>query len=267
MTHPTSAHAQPATLLYWAVIGHYRYWLAFDGIERHRLECQGNRLDAPAVRRIGIEYKVNRGVYQKADAQPARKATGKSAARRAKDAREDGAPRLAVLINEGADAGWDTWDLRQRAERCAEIAKAAADNGATRGRLASAVSKLMWFIRPRGWTLYDDLSANATVVAGRNTVEEMLAFYCALQERGFAECAAEINRRFASSALRELYGERVIDKFFLLHGQSADERADSLAVLEVFLSILLPCVAQALDVTARDIDAACASEARRLLRP
>lgn len=267
MTHPTSTHAQPDTLLYWAVIEHYRYWLAFDGIERHRLERQGNRLDAQAVRRIGIEYMVNRGVYQKADAQPAREARGKLAGRPAKDAREDGAPRLAFLINEEAEAGWDNWDLRQRAARCAAIANEAADNGATRGRLASAVSKLMWFIRPRGWTLYDDLSANATVATIPNTVEEMLAFYGALQERGFAECAAEINRRFASSALRELYGERVIDKFFLLNGQSADERTDSLAGLEAFLSILLPCVAQALDVTARDIDAACASKAIRLLKP
>lgn len=212
--------------LYWAVVEHYRTWLAFDGIERLRISREKNAIDAKSVRRIAIEYRINRGILATKN-NKGNKIVG----------RDDHAQAIAEHLNQVVARDWPD-SLTARAQKCIEIAEWARENEHTSGVLVSAATKLMWFLCPDGWTLFDRFAAKAVAAKGRNPSDQARDFFKILGERGFVESAGQINSILESSTLTSLSGERVIDKFLMLSGADKTWTERVINVCEPFTQLL-----------------------------
>tara|TARA_R110000868_G_scaffold198069_2_gene444360 strand:- start:20393 stop:21133 length:741 start_codon:yes stop_codon:yes gene_type:complete len=165
--------------------------------------CRRGNLTGDYVMAIAGRYKVARGVVVK------------------KGNRSENADAIASAVNALSNSNWANQDLKIRALECQKIAEelckpGVAKNGGARteGKQVSLVSKLAWFVEPDGWTLYDSL---ASAALGVNSFEK---FYCALDTRGFFDLSAQLNAELATSPHKDLFGERIIDKFLWVCGQS-----------------------------------------------
>lgn len=188
-----------------AVIDHFRTWLRFDGPERARIIKNDGKLNGVMVRRISREYNVNRGIRR----------------HHANRDQDPSANAIAEIVNQ-ATQNWPE-GLEERAARCAAYANQAFDGNYTHYRLASGISKLIWFVQPTSWTPFDRFTANALGVAGNsNAVTRMTAYYEKLDERGFKATARAINKCLKGNGYGRLSGERVIDKFLMLNGADED---------------------------------------------
>ncbi len=193
---------QRCEFLKWAVIEHSRTWEGLDGKVRQSLAAD-DVIDAKLVREIGKEYLVNRVV------------------RRGEDGSDDRhANWLADRLNQTAQSWPD--DLEGRALKCARLARLAAKEGHTNGEPASAVTKFMWFLRPDGWTLFDNLAATGLGIPNRQATCRMLLFFEVLADRSFVRQSFEVNKALRRGSFEHLYGERVIDKFLMLSGADDD---------------------------------------------
>ena len=222
-------------LLYWAVIEHYRTWLSFDGIELTRLKKTNVGLDKDAVRRIAREYQVNRGI------------TGPKDKKKLVD---KAAPWIAKTLN---GTRWPT-PIQDRAAVCADVAIKADRLNHTKGKAASAMTKLMWFLHPKGWTLFDRFVANAFDIPGTGSVRRMQAFYTELDQRNFVQWATTLNADLGKSKrFGVLFGERVIDKYLMLVGSDQAQINALIATNMAFLQILPPPTGTALKKLALQI--------------
>ena len=189
------------SLLYWSAIDYYRWWLAGDQVELRRIRDNGGRHDAASVRRVAIAYKVNRGILRK-------------------DPDDTGAAELARLLNE-SKSGWPE-GLGQRASHCVSLAKAAAtgESGVrlTRGFLVSAMTKLMWFLLPERWTIYDELAATGLGIARMRSTERAPLFYEELCNRGFRDVCDKAAGIIRKSAFPDVMPERILDKHLMCTG-------------------------------------------------
>ena len=210
--------------LRWAVITYYRGWLEIDGIESARARANGNALDSGAVRRIGKVYSIVRGI-RGADTEEKRNGTDKHA--------EWIADRLNAKALDGRSS------LIQRAEICAAIARDACSEGHTNGVQASAMTKLVWFIKPEGWTVFDNLAANGLGIPRYQSIDRMLAFYRTLTERGFPEHARAINATIGKTSFSVVGGERIIDTYLMLCG-GEDEWVENVIANSKAFHKLLP---------------------------
>lgn len=225
-------------LLKWAVVEHYRTWRSFDGIQLKRMPPDG--IDAASVRRIAKEYYVNRGILSTKDA------NGKKIA-----GRDDHADWLAIRLNDEAK-NWPG-PLNDRATRCAEVAKHASKEKHTKGELASAITKLVWFLKPDGWTMFDELAANGLGIPEKRSIDRMPLFFRALSDRGFTDDARTINEALNANGFGELFGERVIDKFLMFSGNTVVQTGESISTSETFLHSLPNEQLRKLDTTAQRI--------------
>ena len=84
--------------------------------------------------------------------------------------------RLRDILNEEAEDWPD--GLKRRADRCIEIMRLAKLKGCFSGdtKQISAITKLMWFVRPEDWTMCGSFAAAGLNVRGK-TVERMERFY------------------------------------------------------------------------------------------
>lgn len=180
-----------------AVHEHFVTSLGLDGLERQRLQNGNGQLDAAAIRRIAVEYLVNRGIRRMDD----------------EEVEDINAAELACLINSLANNWPET--LTERFEACAHVARQAAYDALTRGILISAVTKFMWFLQPDGWTMFDNKAAKGLGVNGVG-VARAEAFYQSLAHRNFPEVSKNIKPVIKQSNFEHLYAERIIDKFLML---------------------------------------------------
>lgn len=185
--------SQRKNLLRAAVIETFLVTLGFDGYERKRLDVSS--LDSASVKRIANVY--------------------------------DFYPRIinfsgvAEMVNERAKYFDGT--LMDRAEMCINIASNAHKKRYTQnGRQVSGFSKLFWFMRPNGWTIFDNRAATGLGVPRGDTVKRARRFYETLARRDFARTAHSINLTFREYDFDTLYGERVLDKFLMLAGGAGD---------------------------------------------
>jgi len=170
------ANSTPANL---AMIGYYRFWLITD----HNLtQMVGkNGMNGASVASIANQYSFSRTI-------------------------ENGtAARLAETVTALASV-WPT-TMRDRAEECISIGEAVGTY--------SGASKLMWFLKPDGWTPYDSYAAKALRCGYGPSPTKMRQFYSQfekLQDKtdGLAELVDKIEPR--------LHVERVLDQFLVLHG-------------------------------------------------
>lgn len=218
-----------AELLYWAVIDQYRQSLSLDGIGLRLVEQNGG-LDVRRLRRIAKTYNVVRGIN--------------GATQEEKKRGSDPHAEWFVCELNKLACDWPA-TLLGRADRCAVLAEKAcgSDQGGkngqshTNGYQASAVTKLMWFLKPDDWTMFDDLAAtglgipkpafetietNGKTHRISNSITRMKAFYKELDRRNFVEHARSINCTIKTTTdLLGLRGERIIDKFLMLLGSKS----------------------------------------------
>jgi hypothetical protein len=114
----------------------------------------------------------------------------------------------------------DTWpeDLLGRAEwcmTCAEDISTALDLHHTP---YSAISKLAWFLRPTGWTVYDSYARVAMRVRGLHGRRPITQFYAALHLNHFEDAARRIDAILGPTPWSNLSGARVLDSYMMLRG-------------------------------------------------
>ncbi|WP_169559828.1 hypothetical protein [Sneathiella chinensis] len=220
------------------MVEHYRQWICYDGIVFEQIR-EENKLSRKNLRQIARRYEVGRGITGATDKQK-------------KNGQDPHADWLASELN-SISQGWpDT--LKARAEKCAEIAECAKTNGHSKYLPASAITKLIWFIQPDGWTMFDNLAALG--LRSRNTgnsVIRMKAFYKELAERKFSNHACSLNRTIQNTDFSDLYGERIIDKFLMILGASVEWRENLIQENEIFLSLIPESLKNNIHKLAKDI--------------
>ena len=189
--------------IYSAMIGYAESWWTTDACNLARVRFFKRRLSTHLLDSIAREYSFARGLNpEKPDC-------------------------LCATLNEAvADNGWPVC-LDGRVSRCIEIMEQAqarecfTTRNGVQTRQISAVTKLAWFLRPDGWTMYDSRASAGLGVRGGNTVERMRAFYGRLSKHGFEKIVQEM-QEFIDSQIRHLNGldeydglpaTRIVDRY------------------------------------------------------
>jgi hypothetical protein len=105
--------------------------------------------------------------------------------------------------------------------KCEQLASAAVmskDEGETRSPLCSGMSKLAWFLAPKGWTMFDTFAANAIGIKNGTSPDRMKSFYEKLLEFEIEECWKEISNVLNKHQVNDLWAERITDKMLWIKG-------------------------------------------------
>jgi|GEM_PF-6405540 hypothetical protein len=189
---------QRRCLLFWAVIERYFAVRLNDEDILRSIETNGG-MDKDVVRDIFNKYSLNRSVGKNKELQNANKFCGE--------------------VNKFCNHNWPD-KIVCRAMRCAGMARRLKKSCPLRGEPASAVTKLVWFLKPQGWTIFDSYATAALGVGGSPSTRQMVDFYRQLDRRGFIGQADGITEILNRYGLADLRGERVIDAFLWLAGNS-----------------------------------------------
>lgn len=229
----------------------WRWWLTCD--HAFWSEAQNQRcVDVAFVRAVGQLYRVNRNIRVATLDHPTKiftKGKREGQAKQVRDPADPHALAFSIMIN-GLKYKEDA-NLSQRGKA---LAKALVEHrSAIAGTPASAASKVNWFLRPEGWTMFDRFVSIAVLGSHQSSVAGMEQFFDALDRRNFAKKLAEV-RQAISSPFPKILAERVIDKYLFLMGlrysqrmlieEDADEEGEgtndrmSLVLLNGFVSAL-----------------------------
>lgn len=184
--------------LYWALVDHARGWISSDAFRVKLVQLNGDRLNEKLVRRIARDYAVGRGIVASENGDDA---AGKGIARLANNALEQWGPTLC-----------------ERAEACSRLASKFQDKGYTHKYEASLATKLMWFLAPKGWTVFDRYAADALGTRNCSVDIRMPLFYETLELNGFSDFSKKIQKRIKVSEYQHLHGTRVIDALLTRRG-------------------------------------------------
>lgn len=200
--------------LFWATLGYARAWWATDGINRALVERKGG-FDAALIQRIGLEYRVWRGVTAQKARRDASKVKPQSRlTAEARAARDQLVQRLCDHFNREARS-WPT-GLLERAKRCEEIMQAGIAIKCFADAQISGTTKFMWFLKPDRWTMFDDLAATGLgVKKTKSSLDRMRAFYSRLAEKGFEACAGEMQNRIDTTIFKGMPATRICDRLLM----------------------------------------------------
>ncbi len=197
-----------------AVVDAYKWWLNSDfrllqltGILDHRGERTSSsvgKFDTTVMRQIARSYTVSRNIPS-----------------RDKDAQAD---NLVEILNESARE----LVLKPFKDRASALACLIRSNpvtvivkGKTQQRqLASAYSKLTWFLQPDDWTIFDRYVGLAVCGGGAGGIDQMESFYAKLST-GWEETKSALAFASAVNGFHPLLGNRIIDKWLFLQGLSS----------------------------------------------
>lgn len=182
-----------------ALIGYYRFWLTKD--HHLTLLVQRNGMNKDTVSEIANAYSFARSIK-----------SGKC-------------QELVDQILEVA-ADWPE-KMPERAQKCIDVGEATG--------VYSGASKLMWLLKPNGWTPYDRYAAKTLRCGYGSSAEKMVTFYkrfeqFALKTKGLALLVKSVEQR--------LHTERVLDQFLVLHGMAQPDFAKPSGELESFVDAL-----------------------------
>jgi hypothetical protein len=206
-----SLHDSIQSLYALSVVHCYRNHLTVDALFRAEIDERG--LDGDLLRRIALVYNVNRGV----------------------SAGPENADRLAGFLT--AEAERFAGSLTYKACHCARLADEMQARGMTKHVQRSAVSKFMWFLRPDGWTVYDDFARRALGVSAQLGAP-FERFYAELDSNDFTGAVAAIRAALNNTDFAMTPPERVIDACLWLAGAPADRRAFEQRASATFLQTL-----------------------------
>jgi len=195
---------------YWATIQLYRTYLFEDGPFLEMIRDAGGNMDSHTLSRIAYSYAVSRTI----PAPP-------------KNVDKSYNLELFARAVLNLQKNWPS-STQDRAQACRTTTCVLAKNFSRRsdarisGAPHSAVTKLIWFLEPTGWTVYDRLAANAVPKHGEDTEQRQERFYNIIKEP-LAEWSDKI-RQPLSQLDPKLHAERLIDKYLLITGLGTDGR-------------------------------------------
>jgi hypothetical protein len=175
-----------------AVIERARAYLNTDAPFLERIR-QDSKLTAATVNEIAAEYLVRRNL-----------------------GKEDRLQEIADHMNTEI-ASWPG-DLVARAQWCLTCAASIKARLDLHHTPCSAVTKLAWFLRPTGWTLYDSFARNAVRSGGLSGPDKLARFYKSLEQHGFLDAADKIETILSGTPWSHLNGARVLDAYMMLAG-------------------------------------------------
>ena len=196
-----------------AVLDAYRWWIASDfgflqltGV----LDQDGNdgleigRFDKDAMRRIARAYTVSRNIpSHQGDAQ---------------------ASTLAALLSGTELAPALRLPFAERAVALSDFVHAnpgkvaAKDNGQPADtKIASAITKLTWFLQPDDWTIFDKYVGVAVLRREGTGPVQMAAYYSRLAD-DWGKISAGLCDACAVHGFNTRLGYRIVDKYLFLHG-------------------------------------------------
>jgi hypothetical protein len=231
--------------LYWATIRYLRAWYATDGVNVARVGKE--KLTPPVLRRITREYLVNRGIASAKNSKVDRQA-------HAIDDEDASAKLLCMLLNDAAEK-WPT-SLVERSNVCASLTQKAfeqkigvfvekkrpSNTPPVQNEIVSAITKLLWFLRPHGWTMFDNEAASGLGIPKIKSKERMLQFYQKLHELDFQALHDGMATVIKCHDFDPILAPRIVDKVLMAKSEinvSTQEVKDEKA----FLAILPKAVA------------------------
>ena len=239
-------------LAYWATIENYRWWLANDQIYLQLIAERG-KFSANIVRTIAKAYGVNRGIPSSED----KKA-------------DETAAKIADVLNNFDVAAFGRLGLSDKVKLFRETIEAMPMNQDGKARknttFVSGTSKLIWFLAPDGWTMFDRLAADGIGIAkSGSSMARAEKYYAVLADRGFEEKTRRIRETLDQSDFRDLHPERLIDKFLWLAGCEEEMRDNSILTLGFYRNGLFPEVGRKLDNLATKIADTLQSDLAKLI--
>ena len=191
--------------LFWAVVGYSRWWLSTDAPFLKRIVRNGGSLDVETASKIMTNYNVARGFENKGTA----------------------AFSLAIQCANDRALGWPS-GLQDRYTFCRSLADEWQAIKATRHHQISAATKVMWFLRPQGWTMFDSYAAKGM---GASSAEQ---FYTALEMNGFSAAVDQLGSVIANSEWPSLPANKIIDFFLMQRGNfgGTDQIRDATVYLD-----------------------------------
>lgn len=173
-----------------AVIGHYRWWLKFDGILLSSIAPHSLHT-SDSIKSIAKEYSVARGMK------------GSSSA--------GSIAQLVNLIPSG--------DITNLVAPCLKAVDLARTGGLTHNSLVSGMTKFLWFRNPQGWTMFDKFAADALGIQNGPPLIRMPAFYATLSSKNFLVHEAQIQSIVSSFPQFSLYASKIIDIYMIIVGK------------------------------------------------
>lgn len=116
--------------------------------------------------------------------------------------------------------------LTDRARCCINLAIEAKARSITNGLHLSAATKLMWFLKPSRWTMFDSKARLGVGLSGAANVENCQQFYEILAGANFDSAALEIGNALTREGFHCLWGERVLDKYLMLRSRGLKMQAE-----------------------------------------
>lgn len=236
--------------LYWSTIRYLRAWWATDGVNVQRVADEG--MTTPLLRSIAKEYNVNRGIAAAKNSKVALHVHGDLGT-------DPSAALLCKLVNEAVH-NWPD-GLLARAQACRDVMDKAADHqvGVPIWRkplpdgqlsnelpalkdLASAITKLVWFLRPHGWTIFDDLAATGLGIPDQQRRARMTAFYDRLHDLRFEALVAAMAQEIEARGFTPILAPRILDTVLMARSEANGPKAQ-IANEVAFLSLLPPALA------------------------
>ena len=94
--------------------------------------------------------------------------------------------------------------------------------------LFSLVSKVLWFISPHNWTMYDKFAKKGLAKITHTTFPSLdgIGFYRELEKYNFDTTINAMNAVLEDSKFNQLLPERIIDNYLMLLGGRFEERAN-----------------------------------------
>ncbi len=219
---------------FWAAIDHCRTWKAFDGPVLDRVMRDGGLTDYTAAA-IAIEYNLMnslpwRGGFARFD-------------------------RIAAIVNEAAAPVADDAPMAGKRDAVVSLAQRLQREFSLPTCPYSASSKLFWFVRPSGWTMFDKHAFNGLFDRSRGRGKDVPAFYDYLIEADFPGLSARVTAQGASRGVK-LRGDQVLDKFLMFRGMEKKSGATFRDRIKADCQKFLEAEGgAALEAVAKDMDA------------
>ena len=95
-------------------------------------------------------------------------------------------------------------------------------------KFSSLISKILWFICPHNWTMYDKFAKKGLAKITYSTVTSLtgIEFYRKLEVYNFDTTINAMNAVLEDSKFNQLLPERIIDNYLMLLGGRFEERAN-----------------------------------------
>ena len=240
-------------LAYWATIENYRWWLAHDHVYLSLIKDRG-QFSNDIVRTVAKAYGVNRGIPASDDKKADHMALG-----------------IASALNDFDAKSFQAQPMKEKIARFQSLVeKMPMNQDVKQGDnpiFVSGASKLLWFVAPRGWTMFDKLAADGMgIKKSLPSMERAKDYYTALAGRKFDDTTSKIRKILDQSDFSSLYAERLIDKFLWLAGCQSETWENSRLSLRYYMQGLFPVVRDKLEALAKQIEAAVRADLNALVK-